>query len=109
MSKKKFVPYYKRNRDKGKRNHSYYVFDEDRKDNRTQYYGIGVTHSEYTNKVKNVPLPKNDNKDDPKKNYALNKVEVMHKSTGRKMPWKVSKENKKVFDSIIDKAKDRYK
>ncbi len=109
MSKKKFVPYYKRNRDKGKRNHSYYVFDEDRKYNKTEYYGIGVTHSEYTNKVKNVPLPKNDNKDDTKRNYALNKVEVMHKSTGRKMPWKVSKENKKVFDSIIDKAKDKYK
>ncbi len=83
--------------------HPTYVIDE--KGNVYRY--IGITHSDKTDNIKNVPLKKNPNSQDSRKAYLRPFVEEDEpKNFGRSYKkWSFSSEDKETVRSIINKNK----
>ena len=62
-----------------------------------QYKFIGITHSEITDDMKNIPLEKNPNPCDKRKAYFRPKTKLQNRSTfgSKKKGWKLSENDKK--------------
>ena len=66
------------------------------------YYFIGITHSEITQKTKNIKLDKNPNKEDHRTSFArpFATKEDISKFGPKKKRWKLSRKDKKKMKII---------
>ena len=80
------------------RGHPAYIYKKE--DN--EYYFVGITHSEITDRTKNIRLDRNPNKNDPRPSYArpYASKDNVSKFGSKKKKWKLSRKDKKKMKII---------
>lgn len=96
----KFRPHFRKSR---KTHHYGYIYEE----KGDRYSFIGITHSPKTN-GNNVRLHDNPNPNDKTASYAVSFLDSDQKNRfGKDIGWKVSKQNRLIFDGIISRKKKK--
>ena len=90
--------HFRTNNSKKVRGHPTYIY----KKVGDRYYFIGITHSEITQRTKNIKLDVNPNPDDPRDSYArpFSSEDNVDSFGSKKKGWKLSKQDKKIINII---------